>query len=90
VEFFKIFREKFEAIIIERQVNINTVAMELMYATTATALSICRNIIIFDPKMKFTHLKIKYDTKNKNHKTQSVEIVKKYLNLNFPHLLKEM
>ena len=58
-------------VIIERQVSRNTMAMELMYATTAIALFHCQDIIIFDPKNKFNKLNIEYSTESKKHKKQS-------------------
>lgn len=59
--------------IIERQVTMNKVAMELMYAVTAIIYNYTTDIVIFDPKMKFTHIGQQYDTKNKNHKKQSIK-----------------
>ena len=53
-------------VIIERQVNVNTMAMELMYSLVSSIYPYTRNIIIFDPKLKFTTLSLKYDTKNKS------------------------
>lgn len=65
----------FKTIIIERQVNRNTMAMELMYAITM-AIKILNGpnseIIIFDPKDKFLKLGLEYSTKNKAHKKQSI------------------
>ena len=74
-------------VVIERQVNVNTMAMELMYALTATVYNYCKEIVIFDPKLKFTTLSLKYSTQNKAHKKLSVAIVHNYLAQNRPHLL---
>lgn len=73
-------------VIIERQVSRNTMAMELMYATTAIAMFHCSDIIIFDPKNKFNKLDIEYSTESKKHKKQSTNyarnlIMKKYEDL---------
>ena len=83
-DFFAEIFAKFpvEFVIIERQVNLNTVCMELMYAITSMALNYVEasKIIIFDPKLKFTNLGIDYSTKNKEHKRLSVNVAKMYLN----------
>ena len=74
-------------VIIERQVNNNTMAMEFMYLITSAVYSYCENIIIFDPKLKFTTLGLTYNTKNKAHKKLSIQIVKGYITKYYPHLL---
>lgn len=74
-------------VIIERQVNVNTMAMELMYALTATVYNYCKDIVIFDPKLKFTMLSLKYSTQSKAHKKLSVEIVRNYLATHHSDLL---
>lgn len=74
-------------VIIEKQVNVNTMAMELMYLLTATIYNYCDNIIIFDPKQKFTKLSIKYDVKNKNHKKLSIRIIRNYISKYYNDLL---
>ena len=74
-------------VVIERQVNVNTMAMELMYALTATVYNFCKKIVIFDPKLKFTTLSLKYSTQNKAHKKLSVAIVRNYLANERSHLL---
>lgn len=71
-------------VIIERQVNVNTKAMEIMYLITGLIYPICNDIIIFDPKQKFTKLKIPYDTTNKNHKKLSINMMSKYLSKRYP------
>jgi Holliday junction resolvasome RuvABC endonuclease subunit len=63
---------QFEKLIIERQVSTNIIAMELMYTITTAALLYTKDIIIFDPKLKFTSIHEKYITTNKAHKRQSV------------------
>lgn len=83
-KFFKDITAKFiiDYCIIERQVNTNTIAMELMYAITSTALCYLEkpsNLIIYDPKLKFKDLNITYNTKNKEHKKQSITYCKALL-----------
>ena len=74
-------------VIIERQVNSNTQAMEMMYLLTGILTNYNVKVKIFDPKQKFTRLNIKYDTKNKAHKKLSVSIVKNYIKTTYPDLL---
>ena len=69
-------------VIIERQVVTNTKAMELMYAITMAAHCYTDNsndVIIFDPKLKFTLLKLEYNTQNKYHKKQSIAMCRTML-----------
>ena len=78
--FFKsIIDDEVKCAIVERQVSFNNVAMELMYAVTGILYSYTSDIYIFDPKMKFTHIGQQYNTKNKNHKKQSIENMKTVL-----------
>ncbi len=76
-------------IIIEKQVQLNTIAMEIMYCLA----SICseyvdeNNLIIFDPKLKFTTLKIPYNTKNKYHKKLSISMCRNLLSIIYPDKL---
>lgn len=72
--FFNIIGGKFNIVkvIIERQVPTNTKAMELMYAITSIALTYTPDVVIFDPKCKFTRIGLPYVTKNKHHKKQSI------------------
>lgn len=76
-----------DTVIIERQVNNNTMAMELMYSLTACVYNFCKDIVIFDPKLKFTSLGLTYNTKNKAHKKLSINIVKNYITKYYPDLL---
>lgn len=76
-----------QKVIIERQVNNNTMAMELMYLITSAVYHFCKNIIIFDPKLKFTKLGLTYNTKNKAHKKLSIKIVKNFITKYHPQLL---
>ena len=73
----------FQTIIIERQVNRNVMAMELMYAITM-ALKLLNDetcpIVIFDPKDKFLKLGLTYETKNKAHKKQSIRYAQTLIN----------
>lgn len=71
-------------VIIERQVTTNVCAMELMYAATSQALNHTDNVIIFDPKLKFTKLNVEYDTKNKAHKRLSASFAKQLLTNKYP------
>ena len=68
----------FKTVIIERQVNRNTMAMELMYALTMGLHLIMptADIIIFDPKDKFLKLGLEYSTQSKSHKKQSTRYAK--------------
>ena len=70
-----------DKIIIERQVQQNTIAHSLMYSIISIALFYVepQNIIIFDPKIKFTKLCISYTTKNKEHKKLSVNLIHNFL-----------
>ena len=96
VFFNELFNEYgyFQSVIVERQVNQNTMAMELMYAITM-ALKIMNkpttnqqtDIVIFDPKDKFLKLDLEYSTKNKAHKKQSIRYAKNILELTHPELL---
>ena len=78
-----------KTVIIERQVNYNTMAMELMYLLTSAVYFFCQNIIIYDPKLKFSTLSLKYDVKNKQHKKLSINIVQSYLKRFHENLLEE-
>lgn len=73
-----------DAIIIERQVATNTCAMELMYAAASQALILTDNVVIFDPKLKFTKINVDYETKNKAHKRLSIQFAKQLLTNKFP------
>lgn len=78
-----------ERIIVERQVQTNTVAMEIMYSI----ISLCITkipldaLIIYDPKKKFTDLHLKYSTKNKEHKRLSINVCREKLAQLYPALL---
>lgn len=89
MSFFKKIAKSFiiDYVIIERQVPTNEVAMELMYCITTAAqfyVTSSDNIIIFDPKLKFTMLGLAYDTKNKAHKRLSIEICRSII-INIVH-----
>ena len=90
-EFIKDLFDKhdIDSVIIERQVSTNTQAMELMYLLTGIISNYTTQIKIFDPKLKFTRLSLKYSTKNKAHKKLSISIVKKYIEANYNDLLEE-
>ncbi len=78
-----------ERIIVERQVQTNIVAMEIMYSI----ISLCITkipldaLIIYDPKKKFTDLHLKYSTKNKEHKKLSINVCREKLAQLYPSLL---
>ena len=78
-----------ERIIVERQVQTNTVAMEIMYSI----ISLCITkipldaLIIYDPKKKFTDLHLKYSIKNKEHKKLSINVCREKLAQLYPALL---
>lgn len=77
-----------QKVIIERQVQTNTIAMELMYSIVSILITMgINNIIIFDPKLKFTKLKQHYNTKNKEHKRLSIKITELLLQDIAPNLL---
>lgn len=90
-EFFQNLISKYniQYIIIEKQVNTNQVAMELMYAIYMLSISILpyTNVCIFDPKMKFTSINEIYETKNKHHKKQSIQYARSFLNNKFKNLV---
>lgn len=74
--------------VVEKQVHTNTVAMELMYSIISILYSLnIREIIIFDPKLKFTKLKQSYNTKNKNHKKLAIRMTELLLQYNNTELL---
>ena len=89
--FFSDIAEKYiiDFVIIERQVSRNTMAMELMYATTAIAMFHCPDVIIFDPKNKFNKLDIEYVTEGKKHKEQSSLYARNLIKNKFSDLLNE-
>lgn len=78
-----------ERIIVERQVQTNTVAMEIMYSIISLCITKIPldDLIIYDPKKKFTDLHLKYSTKNKEHKKLSVSVCRDKLELLYPSLL---
>lgn len=76
-------------VIIERQVSRNTMAMELMYATTAIAMFHCPDVVIFDPKNKFNKLEIEYSTESKKHKKQSSLYARNLIKEEFKELIDE-
>lgn len=77
----KIINDEVECIIIERQVPNNLIAMELMYSICSIFSNYTSNIIIFDPKLKFTKLSQIYETKNKHHKLQSINNMRKIMDM---------
>ena len=78
-------------IIIEKQVPNNTIAMELMYSIYTKALQYCehKDVIIFDPKLKFSSINEPYDTKNKKHKKQSIMYAGNLIKNSYPSMLEQ-
>lgn len=82
-------KHSIERIIVERQVQTNTVAMEVMYSI----ISLCITkipldaLIIYDPKKKFTDLHLQYSTKNKAHKKLSINVCREKLERLYPSLV---
>ena len=91
--FFEDIAKKYNItrIIIEKQVPSNTIAMELMYSIYTKALQYCehKEIIIFDPKLKFSSINEEYDTKNKKHKRQSILYAGNAIKSMYPDLLQQ-
>ena len=82
-------RYKIECIIVERQVQTNIMAMEIMYSIISLCITKIplEALIIYDPKKKFTDLHLKYSTKNKEHKKLAIEVCRRYLIELYPSLL---
>jgi Holliday junction resolvasome RuvABC endonuclease subunit len=76
-------------LIVERQVHENTQAMCLMYSIVTAGVGMGADVIIFDPKLKFTALKIPFCVKNKMHKKLSIEMAQSLLSHIAPDLLPE-
>lgn len=87
VEFFELFGTSPDMIVLERQVNNNTMAMELMYAITMYATINQTPLFVFDPKLKFTFYNEEYSTKNKAHKRASIVRATQYIKDNFANKL---
>lgn len=64
--------ERWDCVIVERQVHSNIRMMELMYSCVMCCVSHDINVQLFDPKMKFKN--IEYTTRNKQHKKLSINI----------------
>lgn len=92
IEFMKQFEGIVDIIIIERQVNINTEAMELMYSLATIAVSMVgiENVVLFAPKLKFDHFHLKYTTANKAHKKLSISMISDFLSAFYPDNYDEM
>lgn len=90
----KLMDGSLEMLIIERQVPTNLIAMELMHAVAAMFWPFTKNVIIFDPKLKFTTIGQVYNTKGKAHKKQSIlnmrTLMDKFTNDSFPELRKSL
>ena len=68
-----------DAVVIERQFNNNTKAMELMGVYAGIAQFYTDKIKIFDPKLKFTKIHETYITDSKAHKKQSIKYAERVL-----------
>lgn len=62
-----------KAVVIEEQVNSNTIAMAIMYCLCGILTNFTTTIAIFPPKLKFTKIKQPYSSTSKKHKRLSVE-----------------
>ena len=78
---------KIKQVIVERQVQTNTVAMELVHTIVGICVAWIPKIIIFDPKKKFTMMHVKYSTKNKAHKKLAVSMCREALEKLYPDLV---
>ena len=81
IEFFDKLIGKTEVYgaVIERQVNLNQAAMQMMYSIATVLHMHTDNVSIFDPKRKFIAIGQQYDTKNKKHKKQSIANMRKMI-----------
>lgn len=80
---------KFDRVIIERQVNRNTMAMELMYACAMACKVLCNiDMINFDPKDKFLKLGLPYSTTKKAHKKLSTYMARALISTQWPTMIK--
>ena len=80
------------AVVIEEQVNANTVASSLMYCLVGVLTSYQTMIAIFPPKLKFTKIKQPYTSDSKKHKRLSVSnafTIAEHLNAESKHRLNE-
>ena len=80
-KFLDIIQKQFiiDAIVVERQINSNTKAMELMGAFIGCAVHYTNRLKIFDPKLKFTKIHETYVTAGKQHKKQSIMYAERVL-----------
>jgi hypothetical protein len=73
-------------VVIERQTPNNTVAMEIMYGLIALVLQYTAQVVVFDPKLKFTTFRVEYNTRNAAHKKKSIALMTEFLK-GYPDLL---
>lgn len=71
-----------EQLVIERQSQYNSTAMELEYLITGLSMQYTENITIFNPVNKFTWVGLEYNVKNKAHKKLSINVVTKLIQNN--------
>ena len=79
--------ERWDCVIIERQVHSNIRMMELMYACVSVCVCLQVNVQLFDPKMKFTRKNVEYTTRNKQHKKLSINIFREILQQHYSNEL---
>ena len=86
-----IVKEKnIKTLIVEKQVFRNNIATSLMYSLIGMMRGLgISKIIIFDPKSKFTKLRIQYCTKNKLHKKLSISIAETLIRWKYPETINE-
>ena len=73
--------QSLDAVVIEKQVPGNQVAMCLMYALYAMTATMIgeKKVVLFTPSLKFLAIGANYNTASKNHKKQSVTYAKNML-----------
>lgn len=75
-----------KSMIIERQYKNNEIAHGLSCSIVSHGLLRGLNVEMFTPHDKFRKLGLKYDTKNKQHKTLSIQIFQEFLEENNKNL----
>ena len=78
-----------DSVIIEKQMRVNVVATEIMNLFVGILYPYCQNIILFQPKHKFTRMHISYTTKYKAHKRLSIDLMRKVIEKYYPSMLEQ-
>ena len=78
-----------DSVIIEKQMRVNVVATEIMNLFVGILYPYCQNIILFQPKHKFTRMNISYTTKYKAHKRLSIDLMRKVIEKYYPSMLEQ-